>query len=74
MLTHFEHVGIVKTFQGEIADTLRAQKEHEANAKLEDQHKDYRAAQAQLAREMDARIRALRWGLDQVQKIKHEYA
>lgn len=74
MLTYLEHVGIVSIFEKEMADAERNRAQAVKNSELKDQSVDYRKIQAARAAEYSAQLQALRWSLDQVRKIKHEYA
>jgi hypothetical protein len=74
MLTYFEHIGIVSVFEQEMAETRRFKEDYEKNAKLKDQNPEYIESQRQRASLMEERLRALRWSLEKVHKIKHEYS
>ena len=74
MLTYLEHVGLVSIFEKEIANAQAEYKTHKANSELKNQADAYRSNEAAAAREFEVRIRALRWSLEQVNRIKHEYS
>ena len=73
MLTYLEHLGIVSIFEKEISRYCEVYRDHKKNSELKEQSAAYRERQVALAREAEVYIEALRWSLNQVNKIKHEY-